>query len=489
MQPVADVVAPHADQPPGISESLSAIGGKPADRLGQYSWALFEFARSPYLSLVYIYVFAPYFANTVIGDPLRGQEVWSLANTLVGVFVALLAPLLGAVCDRTGGRKPWLLGIVAIMAPACMALWWAMPGAQGGFPLGVILAIIVVLATCFQFTDMFHSAMLPSLASPGRVGGLSGLGISVGNAGSLIALTVMLFGVALPASDVVDWAFLPERPLFGLDPVLHEHNRIAGPAAGIWMIIFVIPLMLWTPDRPSTGIPPRRAIQEGLGQLWLTVKRARQFANVGLYLVARTLYTDGKVAIIAYAGIYASGVFAWDLGAMLIFGLILTPFAIAGGLFGGWIDNRFGSKRAIQVSVGATFLGLVGAVSMTPHEILFFPYDAAAAGPVWSFPYFRTLPEIIYVATFMVLAATITAAFANSRAMMARISPISMMSQFFGLYGLAGTATAFIGHGLVATFTSAFQSQRAGLASTAILLASGLLLLQWVREERAEEIA
>ncbi|MBI2994472.1 MAG: MFS transporter [Gammaproteobacteria bacterium] len=482
------MITAHAEKPVGAPDILSATGEKPADLRGQISWAVFEFARSPYLSLVYIYVFAPYFASTVVGDPLRGQELWSVANTLVGVCVALLAPLLGAICDRTGGRKPWLLGLVAIMAPACFALWWAMPGAQGGLPVAAILALIILLATCFQFTDMFHSAMLPSLAGPAQVGGLSGLGISVGNAGSLVALTIMLLGVALPASNVVDWTFLPDSPLFGLDPERHEQDRIAGPVAGVWMIVFVIPLMLWTPDRPSTGVPPRRAVREGLSQLWLTIKRARQFANVGLYLVARTLYTDAKVAMIAYAGIYAAGIFAWDLGAMLIFGLILTPFAIVGGLLGGWFDNRFGSKRAIQVSVGGTCIGLLAAVSVTPNQVFFIPYDIAAAGPVWAFPYFRTLPEIIYLTTFMLLAATITAAFANSRTMMARIAPVSMMSQFFGLYGLAGTATAFLGHGLVAIFTSTFQSQRAGLASTGILLVSGLTLLYWVREERAAEI-
>jgi len=464
----------------------STAGEGFADLRGRVSWAAFEFARSPYISLVYIYVFAPYFANSVIGDPVKGQEAWSFANTLVGVCVAVLAPVLGAVADRTGGRKPWLLGLVAIMAPACIALWWAMPGAQGGLPLGVIFALIVILATSFQFTDMFHSSMLPSLAPPARIGGLSGLGLAVGNFGTMLGLIVMLFGVALPASGLVQLDFIPERPLFGLDPATHEHERIAGPVAGIWFVLFAAPMFLWTPDRPSTGVPLRRAAREGLEQLWQTLRRARQVANVGLYLLARMLYTDGKVAIIAYAGIYAVGTFNWDLGALLLFGVILAPCGIVGGLSGGLIDNRFGSKRAIQISVGGTCLGLLGAVSITPTEILFIPYDAVAAGPLWSFPYFRTLPEVIYVGMFMILSATVGAAFANSRTMMARIAPLSMMGQFFGLYGLSGTATSFLGHGLVATFTRLFHSQRAGVASILILLLAGLTLLHWVREERAE---
>jgi UMF1 family MFS transporter len=184
-------------------------------------------------------------------------------------------------------------------------------------------------------------------------------------------------------------------------------------------------------------------------------------------------------------GIYASGTFHWDLAALLIFGVAMTPMAIVGGLVGGWIDNRFGSRAAILISVGATALAMLAAVSITPTRILFIPYDAAAAGPAWSFPYFRTLPELAFAGIFMVISATGTAAFSNSRAMMARIAPVAHLSQFFGIYALSGTATAFMGHGLVAVFTSVFHSQRAGFASTIILLVAGWLLLHGVREERA----
>ena len=163
----------------------SATGEPVADRRGQLSWALFEFSRSPYLSLVYIYVFATYFTNTVIGDPVRGQELWSLANTLVGVCVAVLAPITGAISDRMGRRKPWIVAIALIMGAGCIALWWAMPGAQGGLPVAVILA------THRRPGDRVHVRRgVPERHAPvdrqrANIGGLSGLGIAVGNAGSL----------------------------------------------------------------------------------------------------------------------------------------------------------------------------------------------------------------------------------------------------------------------------------------------------------------
>ncbi len=483
---IADPALASADP----NRELSTTGERPADLRGQLSWALFEFARSPYISLVYVFVFPPYFASVVIGDPVRGQEAWSFANTIVGICVALLAPLIGAVSDRTGPRKPWLAAIAFIMSVSCILLWFAMPGAQGGLPVNTILVLIVVLATCFQFTEVFHNAMLASIATPARIGGLSGLGIATGNLGTLTAMIVMLFGVALPAFGMTFGGLLRDTPLFGLDPATHEHSRIAGPVAGVWFMIFIIPLLLWTPDRPATGVSMRRAVREGLEQLWITIKRARRISNVALYLLARMLYTDAKVAILAYAGIYAAGVFGWELAELLLFAVLLAPFSISGGFIGGWLDNTLGSKRAIQISVGLTCIGMVGAVATTPTQILFiYPYDAASAGPLWSFPYFQTLPEVVYLLTFALLAITITAAFCTSRTMLARIAPVSMMNQFFGLYALSGTATAFLGHALVAAFTRAFHSQRAGFASLIILLIAGLAVLFRVRQERAPEIA
>ena len=424
-----------------------------------------------------------------MGDPVRGQELWGLGNTIVGIFIAVLGPILGAISDRMGRRKTWLAGIVAVMAPGCMALWFAMPGAQGGLSIVVILVLVTSMLACFQISEVFHNAMLPSIALPSRIGRLSGLGLAVGNSGTLAALLIMLFGIALPASGLVNWNFLPDRPLFGLNPAVEEHNRIAGPFAGIWLLVFSIPLFLWTPDRPSTGITVRQAVKQGLGQLWLTVRQVRQVSNVGLFLLARMFYNDGKVAILAYTGIFAAGTFGWGLVEMLVFAIILTPFSISGGLLGGRIDDWLGSRRAIQISIGGTALFLVGAATTSPSRLFgLIPYDSVAAGPVWSSPYFSTLPELVYLIMFMLMAFSITAAFTSSRSMMARIAPVSMMSQFFGLYALSGSATAFLGHGTVTFFTRISNSQAVGFVSVVILLCLGLFLLHWVREERAADI-
>lgn len=476
---------------PPLAESADGKHGRAVpvhatDRLACYSWALFEFARTPYIGLVFIFAFAPYFAETVVGDAVRGQEIWSLTNTVVGICVGLLAPIVGAIADCTGRRKLWLAGVVAVMVPACFALWFAMPGARGGLAIPVIAALIIVLNVSFEFGQVFHNSMMPALVGGRRSAGwLSGLGLGMGNVGNLLATVILMLAIALPASGNSLLPFMGGSSLFGLDVAQHQHDRIVGPLSGLWLLLWSLPFFIWTPDQAFARVSVRQAVSDGARQLWNTVRRAREFSNVGLYLVTRMLYNDGMVAIQAYSGIIAVGMFKWNLTALLLFSICLSPFTILGSFLGGWLDRRFGSRRVIQLSVIGTGVFLVGALSMAPNQILFLPYTAAAAQPLWSFPHFQTLPEVLFIIAYQALALMVTTTFVSSRAMMARISPSGMFTQFFGLYAVSGWATAFLGHGLVALFTGFFADQRVGLAAVILLLAPAAALMSWVREEQA----
>jgi UMF1 family MFS transporter len=94
---------------------------------------------------------------------------------------------------------------------------------------------------------------------------------------------------------------------------------------------------------------------------------------------------------------------------------------------------------------------------------------------------FNTLPEVGYMGFAIVIAMSITAAYASSRSLMARLAPEGMEGEVFGLYALAGSATAWLGPMLVEHFTETYQSQRAGFGSIAILLVVGFVLLLFVK--------
>jgi UMF1 family MFS transporter len=123
---------------------------------------------------------------------------------------------------------------------------------------------------------------------------------------------------------------------------------------------------------------------------------------------------------------------------------------------------------------------------MGSGQILYiYAYDAAVEEPLWSLPFFQTLPEVIYIAFVTVLAVFITGAYSSSRTMLARLAPREMMTQFFGVYALSGKAIAFLAPLTVAFFTDISQSQRIGFASSGIFLVIGLIIMFFVKEERA----
>lgn len=482
---VAEDGAPSG-APDGASRGLSASGHKAADAKGQFSWALFEWARDPYVIIVTIYIFAPYFSSTVVGDPVRGQAIWGHINGIAGFIIACFGPILGAIADTGGRRKPWLIAFVAIMVPAIFALWWALPGGAG-LSIFQIALLFITISVAFSFSEVFHNSMLPTVAPHERIGFLSGLALALANAGALIILCFLLYAFMLPGH--VDWSFIPEKALFGIDVSQHENSRISAPLTAIWLLVFTMPLLFFTPDvKPRGRIHKRKAVMDGIRRVFRTVRQIRHYRNVATYLVARMFFNDGQTAVLIFGGVYAAGVFHWNALTLTIYGIVLSIFAVGGGFFGGWLDDTFGSKRAILVSIGGTSIGIVLAVSMTPTSMFFFlPYDPASP-PIWDLPFFRTAPELAYLIVVLIVAVCITAAYANSRTMLARIAPVSKMSEFFGLYALSGTATAFLGPELVGFTTSYFQSQRIGFASILVLMLIGLAGMLLVREQRSDAI-
>lgn len=470
-----------------VGPSLSVAGTDAADARGQFSWALFEWARNPYVVIITIYVFAPYFSNEVVGDPVRGQSILGYTNSVAGFFIAVLGPILGAIADQSGRRKMWIAFFVALIVPGTFGLWWALPaGSMVGLGVFTLAVFIFLNSVAFELSAVFHNSMLPHIAPHERIGGLSGLGLALGNLGSLIILVFMLYAFALPG--VYDWPFLPDAPLFGLDQSSHQHARISGPIVAVWLILFSLPLFLFTPDIKRPTQKMNQVVRDGVHSLWMTVLKLRQYQNVATYLCARMLYNDGKTAVLIFGGVFAAGVFGWDTAHMLIYGIVLSIFAVAGGIVGGWLDDTLGSQRAILISIGMTCVGILVTVSMAPSYIFFFVPIDPNAPPLWAFPFFDSVPEALFVGLAIVNAIFITAAYANSRTMMARISPPSMVTEFFGLYALSGTATAFLGPAVVGFFTDMFNSQHAGFASVLILLVSGFLLMFLVKEEQAEAL-
>jgi UMF1 family MFS transporter len=460
-----------------LEPALPAALPRHPERLsrGAASWAFFEAARNPYVLLITIYVFMPYFATVMVGDPVQGQALVASYGKWAGWIVAFTAPILGASIDRMGSRKPMLGLIVGLMIPAIYALWWARPDGSG-LSVGAVVALAVFINVLVSYSEVVHNSMLPRAAGS-KAAEASGLALALGCGSSVVMLLFVLWAFALPG--VTEWSFVPDQPLFGLDRGSHEPDRIVGPMVAVFLAIGVLPIFLFTPDAPR-GAGVLAALRGGVGDLRSLIGKLRTNRDAAVFLLARMFYADGKTALLIFGGVYAAGVMRWAALEMLAFGVVLSIFAVFGGFLGGWMDRAFGPKRAVQIEIGATTLFLFGQLGMARDRILYlWPAEAPAA--VWDAPIFRTAPELIYLLLGVGVAIFVTAAYASSRTLLTRLTPAAESGSYFGLYALSGTATMWLGPMLVQGVTEAAGTQQAGFGSVAVLLLLGFIGLCFVR--------
>ena len=450
--------------------------------LGGACWSLFEGGRDPYVILITIYIFMPYVTGAVVGDPVRGQEIVSRWSQYAGWAVMATAPFLGASIDRLGGRKIWLALVVALMVPMIAALWWTKAD-HTGLSITTTMALVMGIAILFSWSEVLHNAMLVRAAGLSAAHKASGLALALGNLFSVLALGFTAWAFALPGLPATaGWGWLPHAPLFGLSRALHQPERVVTLIAAGLLALGAVPLLLFTPDAPRTGIPVLRAFASGAGDLWRMIRTVGHYRHAAIFLAARMFYVDGMTAILIYTGIYAGGVMKWGPLELLAFGIILSILAVLGGFVGRWLDNGLGPRRAIQIEIGMSLLGVIALLGMSPHQILYlWQFDPAAHAPMWNGPFFRTLPEWIYLLIGFSNAVFITAHYASSRTLLTRLTPPAQTGAFFGVYALSGTATSWLGPFLVNQGTRIFKTQQGGFATITLLLAIGFIGLLFVR--------
>jgi UMF1 family MFS transporter len=411
------------------------------NRKAIWGWCLYDWANSAFFTLISTFVFATYFTQGIAETPEQGSSQWGYATAVAALTIALLGPVLGAISDKAGRRKPWLLALTLIGAAATVGLWTAAPE-PGSVPHA--LALVILATVCFELGMVFYNAMLNDVAPKHMTGRISGWGWGLGYAGGLtaLALSLVLF-------------IQPNPALFGLDRSEAEHIRMIPVLAGIWIAVFALPIFFWTPDRPATGLSLGRSAREGLGALKQTIAEVRRYGQVVRFLIARMFYIDGLNTLFSLGGIFAAAAFGMDSEEVLLFGITLNVTAGLGAAVFASLDDKFGPKPVILISVGAiAAIGL--AMLLVEDKAVFWALGLGIGlflGPCQS----------------------------ASRSMMARISPPELMTEFFGLYALSGKATAFLGPALFALAVDLTDSQRWGMATILPFLVIGLLLLLTVK--------
>ncbi len=440
---------------------------------GIWGWMLFDWAAQPFHTLILTFIFAPYFAAQVAPNAVDGQTWWGYAVGIGGIIIAVLSPILGAIADATGPRKPWIFAFVVMAFVGSFSLWYVTPNADGVLIFWGLTALVVALAG-FEFAAVFNNAMMPDLVPREELGRLSGNAWALGYVGGLICLIAML--ALMVANAEVGTTLVGLTPIFGLDPTAAEGERASGLIAAFWVIIFTIPLFLFTPDT----VKPTKvagAVASGLRELGKTLKNLPKNPSLFAYLGSSMLYRDGLNGLYTFGGIYAVGALGWEVTQVGIFGILAAITGTIGALVGGKADDRFGPKPVVVVSLLLLTLASIIIITIDQTHVL-FTVVGTLEDP-------SSLPDLMFYAAGGLIGAAGGSIQAASRTLLVDQAEPGRMTEAFGLYALSGKATSFIAPLAVGFMTATFASQQIGVMPIIALFMLGLILLPFVKGRNA----
>ncbi|MGH8481003.1 MAG: MFS transporter [Nevskiaceae bacterium] len=410
------------------------------ERRAQWAWAAYDWANSAFATTVLAGFFPIFFRNHWNAGVADAEVTFrlGLAHSASGLFIFLMAPLLGALADRSGARKAFLFAF-ALLGAAATALLAAAPASAW-----VLATVLFALASIgFSGSMVFNDALLVDVARSNEYERVSALGYGLGylGGGLLFALNVAmvlkpaLFGLS-GKTAAVQWSFV---------------------MVGVWWALFTLPLMRWVRERPVAHARGG-AVVAALRELGATVRSLKDHRPVWMFLLAYWLYIDGVDTVIRMAVNFGQSLGFPDdslIVALLLVQFVGFPAAIAFGHLG----ERWGARNAVLLAIAVY-----------------------AAVTVWAYT-LRTVEQ--FYAMAVVIALVQGGVQSQSRALFARLIPAERAGEYFGFYNMLGKFAVILGPILVGWAAVVLQDPRQSLMVLLLLFVPGALLLWRVPQPRA----
>jgi UMF1 family MFS transporter len=440
-----------------------------------WGWFFFDWASQPYHTLLVTFIFGPYFAGVAAEYYLstgldeqtsaaQAQSVWALCLTITGLIIGVGAPIIGAFADTSGRRLPWIAGFSVMYVAGAGALWFTYPDGSNMWWMLVSFGIGFIGA---EYALIFTNSQLPDLGTPDEIGQISGSGFAFGYMGGFVALAILLLFFAEQGNGKT---LIGLDPAFGLNPTEKEGTRAVGPIVALWYAAFMIPYFLWVRETKPTGA--RGSISQAFSMLVELIRGLRHRLSLSAYLGSSMFYRDALNGLYGFGGVYAKLVLGWQITQIGIFGIVALISSVIFSWLGGKADKKIGPKPVIVAAIWVLIAVCIIIVSMSRTQFFGLPL---AAGSI--------LPDVMFFGCGVLIGGMGGVVQAASRSLMCRHTDPDAPTEYFGLYGLSGRATAFIAPSLIGIITVASGSARIGISPVIALFAIGLVLLIWVKAE------
>ena len=405
------------------------------------SWALYDWANSAFATTVMAGFFPLFFKSFWAADlsPAESTAVIGTTNSLAGLFIMLLAPILGAYSDL-GKLKKKFLAFFALLGVLSTGYLYFIP--QGDWVIAASLYALAVVG--FSGGNIFYDSLIVSVSKQDQRHKVSSLGFSMGYLGGGLLFVVNVLMYLNPAwfglssqSEAILWSFL---------------------SVAVWWAVFSLPLFMSVEEKSNAEISKGlfETITEAFKAVASTLREIKKHKRVAIFLIAYWLYIDGVDTIVRMAIAYGSDI-GLDASSMIT-ALLLTQFVgFPATLVFGIFADKIGFKKILTIGISIYIL------------VTFYAY------------YMSTALE------FYILAGTVGlvqgGVQAISRSFFSTIIPVNKEAQFFGFYNLVGKSAVFLGPVLVSWVALIFGNPRFGILSLLFLLVPGLVLLWMVPDK------
>lgn len=435
-------------EPPAAPAPAAPEEYPPATRREIWSWAMFDFANSSYTTVIVTVAFSVYFTRLVAPEG-RGDFLWGVGIAISNLIVLSLSPIVGAIADDSGRKKLFLFATYLTCVIGTALLWFVKPGQVG---LGLVLLVISFLG--FSFGENLAGAFLPEISTPANIGRISGLGWGLGYFGGLGCLLLVQ---PLLAGDFAE-SNLPNL-------------RLAWVVTAAFFLLAALPTFLFLKERAPRGDKTAMEyVRAGFARLATTAASVRRFSEVVRFLSVYFFYYAGLSSVVAFAGIYASRTLGFTFKELTLLFLLLQISSAIGAFVFGWVQDRLGAVRTVQITLVLWVLVCLGAYACGEGG------SEAVVGS-WT-------GKQLFWAVGLFAGFGIGSLQSASRALVGLFAPPEKAAEFYGFWGLSGKAAYMIGPLIFGAIASSAGSQRVAMLSTAAFFVLGLIGMSFVNERR-----
>ncbi|NPD90209.1 MAG: MFS transporter [Asgard group archaeon] len=446
-------------------------------------FSFYDIANTVYSQIIQSTIILRYIQ--IIGQKERGMSydqaymVFTTIQALSQILVIALIPLIGAMIDRTGRKKPFVITITGVTLIST-ALFWIRKN------IAIVMTLFILANLAYWAALSAYDAMIPALSAEKDIGKTSGVAMGLGWISIIPALGITLLAAWKWGEPNADPNAVNE---FG-EAIPLEYGYYDVPWTYILtvllFIVFMIPFF-FSKEKTRKGKMPKfkELMSDSFGQLYRTFRDVRKHKEMFKFIIGYFFIVDvANTANLVLLNVLRDAV-GFGESQSLILEIPVVALAIFIIPLIGWLGDKIGPKSTIWSVAGLYFVGFICGICA-----IWFGGKNIDVG--------FNLLFILCLFMMIGVGVGLGSTWVVQRVMILKLAPPDKVGEYVGFSYIAGrmnaAAAIFIWGGIIAIFYPIFDARgtdyrtySVGLMFLLVLLIIGLIIVYFVKVPKDEE--